>query len=314
MMNPRQDPNSATKARWRQGETRAAGFHASIATAGGVSLDDEPFKVITKPTLTAQTVASQTLTPGISTSNVPVIQRAANFVAGTVSATTNMAAHVIAGNMDAGFTPPTLNGSQILSTAAARRAINAPTLGGRSNVDGTVDTWVDVVPTNVASFTMRVPSNGPWSTTTAKANVAVLFARLGLAAQAGCTTAGNTTFTVNGQPSDADFAANVRTHEDIHAVDHETGFNSITVPWDNNLQVAQTARTEFSGASVADAEAALFSVMGSTPNQIAAAQFAEWIRLNNITHTGTTPATGGPATPSNSAANATCTTSSMDVT
>jgi len=186
-------------------------FATSMATADGTVLDDEPFKLSMQPTVMTQSVTSQPVTPKISISNAPVIQRAANFVAGTVNATTNMAAHIIAGNFNAGFTPPTLNGTQILSAAAARGAIRRPTLGGRSNINGTVDTWVDTVPTNEASFTMRVPSSGPWSTITAKTNVAALFALLGLTAQAGCTTAGNTTFSVNGKPTDAGFAANVRT-------------------------------------------------------------------------------------------------------
>ena len=182
-------------------------------------------------------------------------------------------------------------------------------------MDGTFDAWVNAVPTNRASFTMQVPSGGPWSTVTPKANVATLFASLGLSAQAGCATAGNTTFSVNGKPTDATFAANVRTHEDLHAADHRTGFNSVIVPWDTRLQAAQTASTEFSGATVAAAEAALFRAMGGTPNQIATAQHNEWIRLNNLLHAiGTTIATGGAATPSNSAANATCTTSSLDLT
>lgn len=289
-------------------------FATSMATADGTVLEDEPFTLSMQPTVMTQGVTSQPITPKISISNAPVIQRAANFVAGTVNATTNMAAHIIASNFNAGFTPPTLNGTQILSTAAARGAIRRPTLGGRSNINGTVDTWVETVPTNEASFTMQVPSSGPWSTVTAKTNVAVLFALLGLTTPAGCVTAGNTTFSVNGKPTDAGFAANVRTHENLHAADHRTGFNSIIVPWDARLQAAQLAGTVFSGASVADAEAALFSAMGGTPDQIATAQFNEWIRLNNVTHTGTTLATGGPATPSNSAANATCTTSSLDVT
>src|SRR6266542_5125389 len=69
--------------------------------------------------------------------------------------------------------------------------------------------------------------------------------------------------------------------------------------------------TVFNGASAADAEAALFKAMGGTPKEIANAQSAEWIRINNITHRGKTLATGGNATPSNSAADPTCATSSM---
>jgi hypothetical protein len=292
----------------------AAGFHARIATASGAGPDDEPDVVSMVPT--AQRVASQLAKPGMSTSNVPVIQRVANFVSGAVSATTNMALHLVASKRDAGFTPPTLNGTTILSAEAARRAIRAPTLVGQSNDDGTtVSTWVNTVPTNEASFTMQVPSGGPWSTVTPKASVVALFASLGLAAQVGCSTAGNSTFSVNGKPSDADFAANVRTHEDLHAADHKRGFNSVIVPWDTQLEAAKTFRTVFNGATVADAEAALFAAMGGTPNQIATAQYNKWIALNNATHAvGTTLATGGSGTVSNSAANAACTTSSLDLT
>jgi hypothetical protein len=290
----------------------AAGFHARLATASGEGLDDEPFVVAMAPA--AQRVASQLVKPTMSTSNVPVIQRVANFVAGTVSATTNLAAHVIAGNRDMGFTPPTLNGTATMSAADAHGAILSPVLGGRSKPDGTQDTWVNTVPTNEASFTMQVPSGGPWSTVTPKANVATLFTSLGLAAQAGCSTAGDSTFSFNGKRTDADFAANVRTHEDIHAADHKIGFNNVIVPWDTKLEAAKTATTVFNAATAAAAEAALFTAMGGTPNQIATAQFNEWVRINNITHRGATLATGGTATPSNSAANATCTTSSLDAT
>jgi hypothetical protein len=301
------------KARALGEQTGATGFHTRVATASGEALNDEPYLVAMVST--AQRVAIQPVKPRTSASSIPIIQRVANFVAGTVSATTNLAAHLIAGNRDAGFTPPTLNGTQILSAATAQGAIHAPTLGGRSNLDGTETTWVNAAPTNEASFTMQVPSGGPWSTATPKVNVAALFASLGLTAQAGCTTAGNTTFSVNGKPNDAGFAANVRTHENLHAADHRTGFNSVMVPWDTKLEAAKTAKTKFSGATLADAEAALFSAMGGTPNQIATAQHNKWIALNNATHAaGTTVATGGSATPSNSAANATCATSSLDLT
>jgi hypothetical protein len=236
-----QDGQMRRQAVAEEAKARPEHFHAAIATAGGERLEDEPYMVATKPALNAHPIVSPLRIPRIGADNVSLIQRAANFVAGTVSATTNMAAHIIAGNMNAGFTPPTLNGTQILSAAAARGAIRAPTLSGRSNIDGTVDTWVESVPTNEASFTMQLPTNGPWSTTTAKANVATVFAALGLTTPAGCSTAGDTTFSVHGQPSDADFAANVRTHEDLHAADHRTGFSAVIVPWDTKLQAAQTA-------------------------------------------------------------------------
>lgn len=300
------------KARVLGEQAGGAPFHARIGRASEADLDEEPYVVAMA--LATQRVANQPARLSMSAGAGPIIQRVATFVAGTVSATTNLASHLIAGRRDAGFTPPTLNGSTILSAAAAQAAIQAPALGGRSNADGTTDAWVNTVPTNEGSFTMQVPSGGPWSTVTTKANVAALFTSLGLAAQAGCSTAGNSTLSVNGKPTDADFAANVRTHEDLHAADHKKGFNDVIGVWDTKLEAAKTAGTLFNGATAAAAEAALFTAMGGTSNQIATAQHNKWIALNNATHLGATLATGGPATPSNSAADATCATSSLDVT
>ena len=300
------------KARLLGNQTKTSAFHARLAAAAGADSDDEPFMVAMAPG--GHRGAGQLARPTMRGSDVPVIQRVASFVAGTVSATTNLAAHVIAGRRDMGFTPPTLNGTAALSAAAAQGAIKAPGLGGMSNTDGTESTWVSTVPTNEASFTMQLPSAGPWSTVTPKATVAALFTNLGLTAQAGCSSAGNSTFSFNGKPTDAAFAANVRTHENLHAADHKAGFNAVIVPWDTKLEAAKTANTKFKGATVAAAEAALYAAMGGTPNQIATDQFNKWIALNNTTHAGATLATGATATASNAAANATCTTSSLDAT
>ncbi|SRR6266496_411652 len=280
--------------------------------SGAEGAEDQPYVSPISPVAQRLAVPSPALAS--STSNTPVIQRATNFAAGTISETTNLAAHVISGKRDMGFTPPTLNGTTILSGAAAEGAILPPTVTTTAKADGTHDASVTAVATNEASFTMQLPAAPPWSTVTAKANVAALFTSLGLAAQAGCSTAGDSTFSFNGKPSDGDFKANVRTHENIHAADHKIGFNNIMVKWDTKLEAAKTAATVFNGASAADAEAALFKAMGGTPKEIANAQSAEWIRINNITHRGKTLATGGNATPSNSAADPTCATSSMDAT
>lgn len=294
-------------------QAKTPGFHASFASADGTALNDEPY--VAGVGTIFQRVASRVAETRIGGSIVPVIQRATSFVAGSVSSTINQASHLIGGGRDAGFTPPTLNGSTILSAAAAQSAIRAPTLGGRSKLDGTEETWVNAVGTNEGSFTMRLPSAGPWSTVTAKANVASLLSSLNLTAQPQCgSTAGDSTFSVHGKPTDAGFVANVRTHENLHAADHRTGFNAVIVPWDTRLEAAKTAGTRFSGATLADAEAALFTAMGGTSAQIATAQHNRWLSLNNATHLGTTLATGGPATPSNPVADATCSTSSIDAT
>jgi hypothetical protein len=288
-------------------------FRATTGTASGASLDDQPFADST----TQGTAVLPNLRQSQERSrltNIPTIQRVATFAPGPVTATKNIAAGHIARDFVNGFTPPTLNGTAVLSIAAAQGAIRRPVLNGRSNADGTVDNWVESVPTNQASFTMALPSGGPWSTSAPKSSVVALFATMGLAAQATCLTPGNSTFSINGKPTDATFAANIRTHENLHATDHQTAFNSILVPWDTRLETAKRLHTTFNAADPAAAEAALFAAMGGTPDAIASAQFLEWIRLNNLTHRGTTTATGGTATPSNSVADGTCATSSMDLT
>ena len=287
------------------GEQAGAGdFQASMATADGTVLEDEPFVVGTSAGVSQRT----------STSQAGITQRAASFAAGTITNNKNIAAGVIAGDFAMGFTPPTLNTNTIGSVADAQAAIQAPTLGAQANPDGTAGASVATVPTNTASFAMELPSSGPWTTVTSKAKVATFFSGRKLAAQAGCSGADDSNFSLKGQPTDADFAANVKTHEEIHHADHERAFNSVIVPWDTKLEAAKTAASGFNGPTQAKAEAALYAAMGGTPNQIAEKQFNEWIRLNNITHRGKTLATGATATPSNSMADPTCANSSADVT
>jgi hypothetical protein len=287
-------------------------FRAQLANAAGAITDDRPFTSTLRQSIqrVPRPLRESITDPGTK----PVIQRVAKWVAGTETATTNLAAHVISGKRDMGFTPPTLNGTAAMSAANAQGALKPPTIVTTPNADGTHSSKVDSVDTNEASYTMSLPGPGPWSTVTAKAKVVALFSSLGLAAQAACAAAGDTTFTFNGKPNDKDFADNVKTHEKIHASDHKIGFDHVIVPWDKKLEDAKTAGTTFNGANAPAAQAALFKAMGGTPNEIATAQLNEWVRLNNITHKGKTLATGATATPSNSAADPTCSTSSIDAT
>jgi hypothetical protein len=228
----------------------------------------------------------------------------ATFVAGAVHETFNLAERVLAG-AGAGFTPPLLNGAQILSPATARTQIVRPGLGGRSLMGGTAESWVNSVGTNTGSFDETVLAPPPWSTVAPKATVG---ASVGLAA---CTGAGNTTFRAYGKPTDTARRTQNRNHEDRHAADHQTEFNNVMVPWDAKLTAAQAAQTRFTGATPAAAEAALWTAMGGTPDQIATAQWDAWIAANNRLHA--TPL-GRTAVVSNPTADATCTTSSVDVT
>jgi len=272
-------PNAQRKA------SRPDNFHEGISGlgAGDEELYTEPVRISTRPA---------------------ALQRTASFAAGTVHETFNLAERVLAG-AGAGFTPPLLNGTQILSAATARAQIVRPTLGGRSLDDGTTESWVNSVGTNTGSYDETVLAPPPWSTVAPKATVG---ARLGLAA---CTGAGDTTFSAHGQPTDAARRTQNRNHEDLHAADHQTEFNNVIVPWDTRLTAAQTAQTKYPGATAADADAALWTAMGGTPDQIATNQNAAWIAANNRLHR--TPQ-GRTAVASNPQSDATCTTSSVDVT
>jgi hypothetical protein len=108
---------------------------------------------------------------------------------------------------------------------------------------------------------------------------------------AGCAVAGNTRFRAYGNPSDdAMFTAN-RRHENHHASDHKVAFNATIKAWDTRLAQALAAGTTHHGASAADAEAALWTAMGGTPDQVAAA-FMNQAAAAVVAYHGT--AAGGP--------------------
>jgi hypothetical protein len=231
----------------------------------------------------------------------PMIQRTATFTAGTAREVNNLANTMINGAA-VGFTPPMLNGSIVLSTAATRAAIAKPTLAFRTSAAGGVDAQVAAVPTNTGSFDESVLAAGPWTLTPTKAAVGARFSTL-----TQCAGAGNSSFRAHGRPSDAAMFAANRRHEDHHAADHLASFNATVVPWDTKLSTANSAGTQFNGATEAAAEAALFAAMGGTTNQVADAYFNACVAANDAFHA---TAAGGRVTVESPTANADCSTSS----
>jgi len=344
-----------------------SGFRAQLASASGADLSEEeiPF------TQGIRLPGGRPLR--LSSTGMTTLQRAASFVPGPVRSVWNIAARVISGNSQLGFTPPVLNGARIMSAEQARRAINRPTIerrlpniqapsstsalgsltrpplgpgrdpihdplieefrrraglppGGISETGEPVgpseaeikyrifeetECQITAVPNNIGSFDMTLPTAGPWHVTTTKANVSTLMTRLGLTPPAACSTAGDTTFSINGSPGDADMVANLRTHEEHHATDHERAFNAILVPWDNALTATLNAGTVFQGDNPTACEAALYRAAGGSPDDIATNLWNAWIGADRAFHRS--PA-GAPARPSNPQANADCSTSAIDVT
>jgi uncharacterized protein DUF4157 len=230
------------------------------------------------------------------------IQRVATFAAGTVHEVNNLADSIMNGAA-VGFTPPSLNGSIVLSTGATRTALAKPTCAFGSSASGGVDAQVATVPTNTSSFDEKVLAAGPWTINVPKGAVGARFSVL-----TACTGAGDSAFQAKGKPNDAHMFTANRRHEDHHANDHKTAFNGSIAAWDAKLTAAASAGTKFNGPTEAAAEAALHTAMGGTPDQIADAYFNEAVRLNNVFHA--TPA-GGNVTVETPTSNADCSTSSV---
>ncbi len=239
--------------------------------------------------------------PG-SPSATPGIQRVANWGAGAVHQTNNLANSIMNGP-PLGVTWPTLNGTIFWSTTAARAALHKPTLAFSSAASGNVTAQVATVPTNTGSFDETVLAPGPWTTTVPKTTVGAMFSSL-----TACSGAGNSTFQAIGDPSDAHMFAANRRHEDHHAADHKAAFNGSLVPWDTALTNSAKAGTTYSGATQADAEAALHAAMGGTPDQVADAFMNACAAAVAAFHS--TPAGGPCGAPTSPASNADCSTSS----
>ncbi|HKE74886.1 MAG TPA: hypothetical protein VKB57_14795 [Acidimicrobiales bacterium] len=200
-----------------------------------------------------------------------VVQRAANFAAGPVHQVNNLAAAVVNGT-PAGVTWPTLNGTQFWSNAAARAALNKPTLKvtAAGGAGGGFDAQVDAVADNTGSFDETVLSAGPWRLNTTRGTIGALLPALAAA----CSGGNATRFRAYGKPSDVAMQRANRRHEDHHADDHKAAFNTTVLPWDQKLTQAKASGTKFHGATAAAAEAALWAAMGGTPDQIADAFMA----------------------------------------
>jgi hypothetical protein len=237
----------------------------------------------------------------------PMIQRFANFdTVGTVHEVNNLAGAIVGGTF-VGVTWPTLNGTQFWSRADARAAMNKPALKFSTQADGTINAEVDTIPDNIGSFDETVLAAGPWSTVAPKAAIGALHPSL-----VPCAGAGDSTFRAIGDPSDAAMFAANRRHENHHATDHEASYNASINPWDTKVFMAFILGTTFNGPTQADAEAALWTAMGGTPDDVAD-RYMDGCEAAVIAYHGT--AAGGPVgAPTNPQSNVDCSTSSADYT
>ncbi|MBZ0303138.1 MAG: DUF4157 domain-containing protein [Anaerolineae bacterium] len=233
-----------------------------------------------------------------------MIQRVANWVAGSVHETNNAAIQIIKG-AEAGSTTPVLNTTILNTSADARAALKKPALSYAQVAGGGMEAWVFNVQDNIGSFDETVLSPGPWTTPVQRTTARTLVR------QPQCAGSGWSQFTVNGIPSETDVAAANREHEDQHARDHQLAFQTIVI-WDREMTRLKNSGQRFAGADMAACQANLFAAVGGTPIQVADDFFNTAIMLAQQFHS--TPSGSNLKPPSNRQANADCSTSSMDLT
>ncbi|WP_206366458.1 DUF4157 domain-containing protein [Sphingomonas gei] len=236
-----------------------------------------------------------------------VVRRSATWKGATVHETLNVADIAFGGSDPVSWQQ--LNGTSLKTEADADGAIKMPGLftSPLPSTDPAANYMakVDTVPDQEGSDDETVLGPGPWTKVVTKARAR------GVTGLAACAGAGNSTFTVKGSPTDdAVFKAN-RRHEDHHVADDKVAFDDEIGKWDKKLQDAKTAGTAFTGATEADAIAALWTAMGNTPKKAARAYRTLSFTKGAAFHR--TPQ-GGPMSLSNPVANADCSTSGVDVT
>ena len=235
------------------------------------------------------------------------IQRQVDWQNGQKNHNKNLAVNYANMDFSNGFTPPTLNGSEILSTDAASVAINGPTLSVTPASRGRFTAKVTDVPTNTVSFNMYLPTAGPWSTQADKGTIGAI---LGGDAESCQGEDGQTTFSVTGIPDHTALAAQVETHEEYHARDHRRLTNNILASWDRKLWWAKNLGFSYTAADPEAAVAKLYRKMGGTPDEIATRLSQAWDTASDDYH----KKTAGKTNIRDAGANDDCSTSYVTVT
>lgn len=241
------------------------------------------------------------------------LQRTATWAAGTERQNWDAADRTMQ-HQGFGWTPPMLNGTMITSAGAATVAINAPLFSVNTKPAGaggpaSSEASFTSNDTNTASYQLDCIDSGPHSVASTKDDVALRTTQLGMTAPPQCTGPDANTFKINGQPDDASHGAAILTHERRHASDHKTEFSNVIGAWNTKIDNAISAKTVFSAADPATAEANMWAAVGGTAAQVATNQHNAWMAANNAFHAS---AVGKAKRPFNVQADANCTNLSMD--
>jgi hypothetical protein len=212
-----------------------------------------------------------------------LLQRTASWANGTIINNYNLAQKFANYDFDMGYTPPTLNGTEITSQALARNNINSPVVQTNQRPNGQYEAWFSADANNTASYNMYLPTAPPWQDNPTK------LAIYGLLTQAdpgrdNCNAGGNTNFRFRGLPNDNTFLRNLTRHERHHASDNKRLYKSILRSWHRSIWWRWKIGKRYRGASAAAATNALWNAVGGTPDDIADELADRWDQASDAFH------------------------------
>lgn len=286
----------------------AQGQYAPETPAGKRLLAHELAHVIQQAAAPARASTTAVVRAPVSrAAGVPRLQRAARFVTGTVSEVFNLAQRFVNGQ-SAGDTQFLLNGTFPDTVAKGVGALRPPTIASVAASKTRVRCRFRAVRDNEVSWAMKVLAPGPWSHVTTKARLGALFHALQQ-----CAGQDAATLTLNGKPQDTDQQARTRTHEDQHVADYKAIFETLLVPWDEQVTEAQKKRLRATAATEPECEDALYAthVSNQTPTRLVTAIINE---INQRARTFHASAAGRDVNITNVVPAADCSTITADAT
>lgn len=190
------------------------------------------------------------------------------------------------GQFTLGYTPPLLNGQRIEERggrAAAQQALNRPTLDVQQTGPQTFRARVAAEPVNAVSSDQELMVNPPW--TAAGTGHQLILACEGLGDSIRMEKWQNGTVEVTGDGNDPQqLAAQVKAHEDYHAVDNLNAAADIIGSWDGALDQIRQKDRVFEAVTAEEAEARLYRAAGGTPDAIASRVTDEWMAKSDAYH------------------------------
>jgi hypothetical protein len=217
-----------------------------------------------------------------------LVQRLASWdAAGDVTENLHIAQRGARGEATLGYTPPTLNNQRLDEPSDAPGTLQPPVIDVSEGEDGTFAASVKSLPHNTGSFEMELPSRNTWTAPSTLQQAFSVAGKYGVETQLPETISGlgdQTTLAFRPDPDEDTFLANVRRHEQRHADDHATRFNTIVQRWDGRLLKAMNNRTEFAGTSEDLAKQNLSTAVGGTPDEVATRFFDACDKASSAFH------------------------------